>query len=219
MLLLVTSLKLIAEIALMALAGQWVVGLLAGARRDHNVFYKLLEVVASPFVKLVRRITPRVVLDRHVPLAAFLLLSVAWVALTATKIKPVPAVGSRCMSLNAGRLAYWRLKLQALALLVLGRREAALDVFSAMLARWPGDAYALASRAHLHAQLGRARRGARRRAGADAGAPAAQRRRLVQPRLPARRGRPPRRSRAGVSPGASRSTRSSTAPGTASACC
>jgi len=42
--------------------------------------------VASPFVKLVRRITPRVVLHRHVPLAAFLLLSVTWFALTATKI-------------------------------------------------------------------------------------------------------------------------------------
>ena len=86
MLLFVTSLKLVAEIALMALLGQWVVGLLAGAGRERNVFYKLLEVMTSPFVKLMRLITPRVVLDRHVPLAAFLLLSVAWVALTATKI-------------------------------------------------------------------------------------------------------------------------------------
>jgi len=86
MLLFVTSLKLISEIALMALAGQWVVGLLAGAHRDSNVFYKLLEAVASPFVKLVRRITPQRVLDRHVPLATFLLLSMAWFALTATKI-------------------------------------------------------------------------------------------------------------------------------------
>lgn len=86
MLLFVTSLKLVAEIALMALAGQWLVGLLAGARRERNVFYRLLEVVASPFVKLVRLITPRVVLDRHVPLAAFLLLGVVWVGLTASKI-------------------------------------------------------------------------------------------------------------------------------------
>jgi tetratricopeptide (TPR) repeat protein len=59
------------------------------------------------------------------------------------------------MSLNRGRLVYWQLKFQALALLVLGRREAALVVFSAMLSRWPDDAYALASRAHLHAQLGK----------------------------------------------------------------
>ena len=86
MLLLVTSLKLISEIALLSIAGQWMVGLLAGAGRDRNVFYKLLGVMASPFVKLVRRIAPRVVLDRHVPLAAFLLLSFVWLALTATKI-------------------------------------------------------------------------------------------------------------------------------------
>jgi len=59
------------------------------------------------------------------------------------------------MPLNADRLAYWRLKLIALGLLVAARREAALDVFSTMLARWPGDAYVLASRAHLYAQLGR----------------------------------------------------------------
>jgi hypothetical protein len=86
MLLLITSLKLIAEIALMSLLGQWLVGLLAGAGRNRNVFYKLLSVVTSPFVKLMRVMTPRVVLDRHVPLAAFLLLSVAWVVLTASKI-------------------------------------------------------------------------------------------------------------------------------------
>jgi hypothetical protein len=86
MLLLVISLKLVAEIALMAIAGQWLVGLLAGTGRDRNVFYKLLEVLASPFVKLVRLVTPPVVLDRHVPLAAFVLLAVAWAGLTATKI-------------------------------------------------------------------------------------------------------------------------------------
>lgn len=59
------------------------------------------------------------------------------------------------MPLNEGRAAYWRFKLEALALLVLGRQPAAREVFTAMLARWPRDAYALASRAHLHAQLGR----------------------------------------------------------------
>ena len=39
--------------------------------------------------------------------------------------------------------------------LVLGRREAAVRIFDRMLVRWPTDAYALASRAHLNAQLGR----------------------------------------------------------------
>jgi tetratricopeptide (TPR) repeat protein len=65
---------------------------------------------------------------------------------------------------NAGRgLDYKLAKLRAMVLLVFGRDAAAERVFDAMLARWPGDAYALASRAHL-----RAKRGARAEAIADA---------------------------------------------------
>jgi len=58
------------------------------------------------------------------------------------------------MPLSDGRAAYWRLRLQALALLMLAHRNAALRVFTSMLSRWPNDGYLLASRAHLHAQLG-----------------------------------------------------------------
>ncbi len=67
------------------------------------------------------------------------------------------------MPLNARGLHYWQLKLHALGLLVLGRSAGAEQVFDSMLARFPGDAYALASRAHLRAQ-----RGAREEAIADA---------------------------------------------------
>ncbi len=45
-------------------------------------------------------------------------------------------------------------KLRAIALLVFGRQQAALDLFNSMLERWPRDAYALASRAHMLAQRG-----------------------------------------------------------------
>lgn len=55
----------------------------------------------------------------------------------------------------AERLAWTASKLAAMGLLVVGRREDALERFSAMLRRWPNDAYALASRAHLQAQAGR----------------------------------------------------------------
>jgi tetratricopeptide (TPR) repeat protein len=41
-----------------------------------------------------------------------------------------------------------------MALLVLGQRHSAEVTFDAMLRRWPGDAYALASRAHLRAEAG-----------------------------------------------------------------
>ncbi|WP_088280128.1 tetratricopeptide repeat protein [Ideonella sp. A 288] len=51
-------------------------------------------------------------------------------------------------------LPHLLLRLQAMTWLVLGRREQARSVFDSMLQRWPADAYALASRAHLHAQCG-----------------------------------------------------------------
>ncbi|HVO08139.1 MAG TPA: hypothetical protein VMT83_15205 [Burkholderiaceae bacterium] len=86
MLLLVSSLKLIAEIALMALVGQWVLGVLAGPRRDTNFFYRVLQTMTQPFVRLARLLSPPVVLDRHVPLVAFLLLAFGWLIVTKWKI-------------------------------------------------------------------------------------------------------------------------------------
>ncbi|MDP2007341.1 MAG: tetratricopeptide repeat protein [Rubrivivax sp.] len=50
--------------------------------------------------------------------------------------------------------AYQLEKWRAIALLVLGRKAAARAVFDALLQRWPDDAYALASRAHLLTEAG-----------------------------------------------------------------
>lgn len=86
MLLVVSSIKLIAEIALMAVVGQWLLGLLAGAKRESNFFYQTLGILTKPFVKGVRLVTPRVVIDRHIPLATCLLLALVWIAATAAKI-------------------------------------------------------------------------------------------------------------------------------------
>jgi len=85
-LLLVSSVKLVAEIALLAFAGQWLLGLLAGQRRDSNFFYRLLQVMTKPFVKAVRMASPSFVLDRHIPLAAVLLLLSVWLVATVLKI-------------------------------------------------------------------------------------------------------------------------------------
>jgi hypothetical protein len=79
--------KLVAEIALMALLGRWVLGLLAGQKRDSNLFYQILDMAARPFVWAARRISPRVVLDRHVPLVAFCLLAVTWLLVTFWRIQ------------------------------------------------------------------------------------------------------------------------------------
>ena len=57
--------------------------------------------------------------------------------------------------MSPNRLQWWSLKLRAIVLLLLERRAAAEAAFDEMLARWPDDPYALASRAHLKAQEGR----------------------------------------------------------------
>lgn len=93
MLLFISSVKLVAEIALMALAGQWVLGLLAGERREQNFFYRLLAILTGPFVKGARLLSPRVVLDRHVPLVAFLLLLLIWVVATIERISLCLRIG------------------------------------------------------------------------------------------------------------------------------
>jgi hypothetical protein len=93
MLLLVSAVKLIAEIALMALLGQGLLALLAGEKRHDNFFYKLLQVLTGPFIRGMRLITPKVVLDRHVPIAAFTLLSTIWLLATIAKVSLCLQVG------------------------------------------------------------------------------------------------------------------------------
>lgn len=51
---------------------------------------------------------------------------------------------------------HWQLhKAQVMGWLLIGRPTTALTVLDRMLQRWPGDAYALSSRSHVHAQAGR----------------------------------------------------------------
>src|SRR4030095_10157287 len=52
------------------------------------------------------------------------------------------------------RLRYLILKWKAMALLVAGLRDLAMEVFKGMVAEFPSDPYALASMAHLPAQGG-----------------------------------------------------------------
>lgn len=86
MLLLAATVKLIAEIALMALLGQGLLAVLAGERRHDNFFYKLLQTLTRPFTRVARVITPRVVIDRHIPFAAFAMVLGAWVFATLGKV-------------------------------------------------------------------------------------------------------------------------------------
>lgn len=93
MLLFVEVVKLLAEIALLCLAGQWVLGLLAGKRREENLFYQLFQVLTRPVIRGARLLSPRVVLDQHLPLVAFLLLFFIWLAATLAKIDICVRIG------------------------------------------------------------------------------------------------------------------------------
>lgn len=77
-----TLLQLVLYIALLAMLGQGVLYLLAGPRRETNFFYRALEIVSRPFTRVVRKLTPALVADRHVPVVTFLLLAIVYAVVT-----------------------------------------------------------------------------------------------------------------------------------------
>nr|MDP2190836.1 hypothetical protein [Rhodoferax sp.] len=79
-------LKSLIELSLMFIAGRFLLGLLAGAKRQTNVFWQLLDVATKPVLWLTRRISPKLILDQHIPLAAASWLIVAWVLVVKVKI-------------------------------------------------------------------------------------------------------------------------------------
>ena len=85
----IVILKALTEVAGVAMLGQGVLWVIAGAKCEQNLVYKLFRTLTSPVMRGTRIITPRVVLDQHIWLVAFFLLLVLWVFLTAMKIKIV----------------------------------------------------------------------------------------------------------------------------------
>jgi hypothetical protein len=82
----VIILKAINEIALLALVGQGILFLFAGAKRDSNPIYFVFKTLTLPVMKFARLITPRFVLDQHIGFVALFLLLVAEALLIAAKI-------------------------------------------------------------------------------------------------------------------------------------
>ena len=94
MLLTVVILKSLIELSLMFILGRFLLGLLAGAKRQTNVFWQLLDVAAKPSLWLTRKLSPKLILDQHIPLATASWLLVAWVLVVKLKI-------DLCMQLGA----------------------------------------------------------------------------------------------------------------------
>jgi hypothetical protein len=94
MLLVVVILKSLIELSLMFVVGRFILGLLAGAKRQTNVFWQLLDVASKPALWVTRRVSPKLILDQHIPLAAVSWLIIAWVLVVMAKIDICLRVGA-----------------------------------------------------------------------------------------------------------------------------
>lgn len=81
MLSVVTVAKALVEFAGLLLLGQALVFLLSFGRHEANPIYRFLRFMTRPVVLPARYITPKFVLDQHVPAVSFFLLFWLWVAL------------------------------------------------------------------------------------------------------------------------------------------
>jgi hypothetical protein len=79
-LLLVVILKALAELAFLFLLGRGLLYLLAGQKRGGNMFYQVFCIVTDPLLRAARWVTPNIVLDRHIPFVAAMLVGWIWIA-------------------------------------------------------------------------------------------------------------------------------------------
>jgi uncharacterized protein YggT (Ycf19 family) len=94
MILFLSIVKALVEVAGMALLGQFVVAMFNPSRRQQNPVYQLLGVLTGPVNKTVRLITPKVAVDEHVPFVSFFFLLLLWFCAVVGKVyflKVVPA--------------------------------------------------------------------------------------------------------------------------------
>ena len=87
MLLVVVILKSLIELSLMFIVGRFILGLLAGAKKSTNIFWQLLDIAAKPALYITRKLSPKFILDQHIPLATASWLIIAWVIVVKQKIE------------------------------------------------------------------------------------------------------------------------------------
>jgi uncharacterized protein YggT (Ycf19 family) len=83
--LIISVLRVVIEVAGYSLIGQGILALLAGAGREQNIFYRILKTITRPVIRLTRAITPRFIIDTHIPFVAFFLLFWLWIGLAVLK--------------------------------------------------------------------------------------------------------------------------------------
>ena len=85
--------QLLLYIGLLALFGQGLLFVLAGQKRDTNLFYQLFQILNRPWMGLARLISPARVDPRHHGWVAFFVTAVIYIAVTLAKIEHCVSVG------------------------------------------------------------------------------------------------------------------------------
>lgn len=98
MLWLAVTLKLLAEVALMALLGRWLLGWLVGGARERNAAWQVLAVVTRPPLRLAQALLRQAAPARGTHALAFAGLLTAWLGATAWKVQLVRA----CIAAGVG---------------------------------------------------------------------------------------------------------------------
>lgn len=97
-LLIISMLRALTEVALLTLLGQGLLAFLAGSRRATNPIYQLFNIVTRPVIKAVRFITPKVIIDKHLPFVTFFLLFWLWIFLAYVKRIACEMNGLGCLA-------------------------------------------------------------------------------------------------------------------------
>jgi len=103
-LLLLVIVKALAELAFMFMLGRAILYILAGPKREGNIFYGVLRILTDPVIRAARFLTPRMVVDAHIPFVAGLLLVWIWLAIVFLALPAMCASGYDCSTLFERKL-------------------------------------------------------------------------------------------------------------------
>jgi hypothetical protein len=86
-------LQLVLYIGGLALVGQAILYVISGNKRETNMFYQLFVVLNKPWTSIAKLISPKMVAERHIPVVAFCVVSVLYIAVTLAKIEHCVSIG------------------------------------------------------------------------------------------------------------------------------
>ncbi len=93
MLLFLNIAQLVLYIGALGLIGQGLLFVLAGQKRDTNLFYQLIGIINKPWTLTARFISPKQIIDRQIPFVAFCIVGVLYIAVTLAKIEHCISIG------------------------------------------------------------------------------------------------------------------------------